>query len=83
MSKSALISRMAPHIRQQAASTAAPSIRRAAQVAYIAQAITRQELDDIQRARTEAAALDEYAQARAGQWEQYAAGIIYNAEATL
>lgn len=83
MRKETLMTRMAPHIRQQAMSTAAPSIIRAALVAYVAQAITRKELDAIQRARAEAAALDEYGQALAGQWEHFAAGIIYNAEATL
>lgn len=82
MHKDTLMTRMAPYIRQQARVTT-PSIRRAGFIAYTGGSITRDEWDSIQRARTAADTINEYEQALLGQWEHYAAGIIYNAETTI
>lgn len=88
MHKDTLMNRMAPHIRQEylhnATAPAYPSVTRCALTALRAQAITGDELRAIRNAWAECRdALDEHAQARCGMWEHYAAGIIYNAEATL
>lgn len=88
MPKTPLYIRMMPYIRQEylhnATCPAYPSITRAALSARKAQAITGVELGAIRKAWADCRAdIDEHKQARAGQWEQYAAGIIHNAEAAI
>ena len=88
MRKETLMTRMAPYIRQEyrhnATAPACPSISRCALTAHKALAITGDEYRAIRKAWADCRdTLDEHSQARCGMWEHYAAGIIYNAEATL
>lgn len=88
MHKTTLHIRMMPFVRREylnnATSPAYPSITRAALSARKAQAITSVELGAIRKAWTNCRDdIDEHKQVHAGQWEQYATGITYNAEATL
>ena len=83
MHKTPLHIRMMPFVRREYLdNTACPSVARAALGARKALSITSRELHAIHAAWVHSRRCLT-AQAQITYWEQYAAGIIYNAETTL